>query len=180
MILLDTLLKIIWFLLWASICWALLYGFSPYNPNKPNAKYITVNNKIISKLLIPKRNPFLKYVKVKDRNKLSLKCFVGYIILALIIIASLIMAFLPPIPCEPTILPAGRRSRFIVSTYNEKIPLSLISVFALSILLYVLIPITFNLFTKKDDSVKMGSKLFMIFIILLLLFATGYLLVNLI
>ena len=176
----DALLKGSWFLLTASVCWCLLYSFSSYNPNKPNAKYITIPNKTLAKILISKRNLWLKYVKVKDRNKLYLPCFLGYIIALLILIISLIMVFLPPIPCDPIIFPTGRRGHFILDTYNEKIPLLLIFLLFVVVFLCVLFSVSFRLFTKKDKSITIGSKIFVIFILFLFLLLAGYVFIMLI
>lgn len=177
---LDSLIKVIWFLGNALLCWFLIYLSAPYNPNKPNAKYITIKNKTIANLLIPKRNPWLKYVKVKDRNKLRLPSLIGYISLTLLLLASLVMFLLPSLPCEPVALPFSRRSQITVATYNEKIPLSLILVFLSFVLLSFIIPAFIHSFSKKAKPIDIGSQILIFFVILLFLFMSGYLLINLI
>ena len=177
---LDEIAKIILFLIMSFGCWVLLFVSSPYDPNKSKAKYVTVRNKTLAKLLIPKRNPWLKYVKVKDRNKVYLPSFVGYICLSLIWGVSLVLFFLPEIPCKPVIIPAGRRRAFTVYTLNEKIPLSSIFILLLIILLYMIIPAFIGFFTKKDEKIRLSTKIGFFFIIALLLFGIIYLIINLI
>ena len=176
----DIIIKITWFMFNAVLSWFLIYLFSPYNPNKPNAKYITLKNKFAARLLISKRNPWLKYVKVKDRDKLYFPCLIGYICLALTVVFSVIVATLPPMLCTPTTLPYSRRGQFNVSTYNEKIPLSLILILNLIIFICVLGSVFVSLLKKKDEPKKTGSIIFIIFVILLFTFCTVWLFINMI
>lgn len=130
--------------------------------------------------LIPKHNIWQRRMKANNRNKLSLHSLIGYILLTVIMLVSIVMVMLPPMPCEPAILPYSRHSQITVTTYNEKIPLSLILVFQLAVLLSFIIPAFIHSFSKKAQPVDKGSKIVVLFVIILFLFMAGYHLINLI
>ena len=175
----DVVFKIVVFLLWAGFDWILIRMISPYNPNKPNSAYIIIPNKTLAKILIEARNPWLKYVKVKDRKKLWLPAFVAYLLLAAVLLASLVLVLLPPMPCEPVEIPVGRRGATIsVSTYNEKVPLLLVMLFCIVEFLCVLIPALVILFRTKEE--KIGGKIGFFLVVLLFLFMAGWFIVKLI
>ena len=175
----DVVFKIVIFLLWAGFDWILIRMISPYNPNKPNSAYIIIPNKTLAKILIEARNPWLKYVKVKDRKKLWLPAFVAYLLLAAVLLASLVLVLLPPMPCEPVEIPVGRRGATIsVSTYNEKVPLLLVMLFCIVEFLCVLIPALVILFRTKEE--KIGGKIGFFLVVLLFLFMAGWFIVKLI
>ena len=177
--LMDVWFKNLIFFGWAVFDWILIRTVSPYNPNKPDSAYIIIPNKTLAKFLIEARNPWLKYVKVKDRQKLWLPAFIAYLLLAAVLLASLVLVLLPPMPCEPVEIPVGRHGATIsVSTYNEKVPLLLVMLFCIVEFLCVLIPALVILFRTKEE--KIGGKIGFFLIVLLFLFMAGWLIVKLI
>ena len=175
----DVVFKIVVFLLWAGFDWILIRMISPYNPNKPDSAYVMIPNKTLAKILIEARNPWLKYVKVKDRKKLWLPAFIAYLLLVAVLLASLVLVLLPPMPCEPVEIPVGRHGATIsVSTYNEKVPLLLVMLFCIVEVLCILIPTLVVLFRRKEE--KVGGKIGFSLIVLLFLFMAGWLIVKLI
>ena len=177
--LMDVWLKNLIFFGWAVFDWILIRMISPYNPNKPDSAYVIIPNKTLAKLLIEAHNPWLKYVKVKDRQKLWLPAFVAYLLLAAVLFASLVLVLLPPMPCETVEIPVGRHgARISVSTYNEKVPLLLVMLFCVVEVLCILIPALVVLFRRKEE--KVGGKIGFSLIVLLFLFMAGWLVVKLI
>lgn len=175
----DVVFKIVVFLLWAGFDWILIRMISPYNPNKPDSAYVMIPNKTLAKFLIEAHNPYLKYVKVKDRQKLWLPAFIAYLLLAAVLLVSFVLVLLPPMPCETVEIPIGRHGgRISVSTYNEKVPLLLVMLFCIVEVLCILIPGTIALFRRKEE--KIGGKIGFSLIVLLFLFMAGWLVVKLI
>ena len=177
--LLDALLKMVFFLLFAAFAWSLIYMIAPYNPNRPDSEFVVIPGKVTAKLLIPKRNPYLRYVKVKDRNKVWLPALIAYVLLAVVLIASLVLVLLPPMPCEAVDIPVGRHGATVtVTTYNEKIPLLSVWLFLIAEFLCILIPCFVRLLRMKKETVR--SKIAFALIILLFLFMAGWFIVKLI
>ena len=175
----DALFKIVFFLLLAAFNWGMIYMIAPYNPNRPDSEFVVVPGKAIAKFLIPKRNPYLKYVKVKDRNKVWMPALIAYILLALVLVASLVLVLLPPMPCEAVDIPVGRRGATVtVTTYNEKIPLLSVWLFCIAECLCILIPCFVGLLRMKTETVR--SKIGFALIILLFLFMAGWFITKLI
>ena len=101
--------------------------WSPYNPKAKHMKYLSVENKVLAKLLISKRNFYIDgYVKVADRKKISLLSVILYIWEALLLIATVILQIISPIPCTPYIfrIPSrrGHTTEIVLSSLNIKIP----------------------------------------------------------
>ena len=177
--LLDALLKMVFFLLFAAFAWSLIYMIAPYNPNRPDSEFVVIPGKVTAKLLIPKRNPYLRYVKVKDRNKVWLPALIAYVLLAVVLIASLVLVLLPPMPCEAVDIPVGRHGATVtVTTYNEKIPLLSVWLFLIAEFLCILIPCFVRLLRMKKETVR--SKIAFALIILLFLFMAGWFITKLI
>ena len=171
--LVDALFKIVIFLFLAAFDWSMIYMVAPYNPNRPDSEFVVVPGKAVAKLLIPKRNPYLKYVKVKDRNKVWMPALIAYILLALVLVASLVLVLLPPMPCEAVGIPVGRHGATVtVTTYNEKIPFIFVWLFCIAECLCILIPCFVGLLRMKKETVR--SKIAFALIILLLLFMAGW------
>ena len=177
--LMDVWLKNLIFFGWAVFDWILIRMISPYNPNKPDSAYVIIPNKTLAKLLIEAHNPYLKYVKVKDRQKLWLPAFIAYLLLAAVLFASLVLVLLPPMPCETVEILVGRHGATIsVSTYNEKVPLLLVMLFCIVEFLCILIPCFVLLLRTKKETVR--SKIGFALIVLLFLFMAGWFIVKLI
>lgn len=177
--LLDNLFKIVFFLFLAVFDWSMIYMMAPYNPKRPDSEFVVIPGRAVAKLLIPKRNPYLKYVKVKDRNKVWLPALIAYVLLTVVLIASLVLVLLPPMPCEAVDIPVGRHGATVtVATYNEKIPLLSIWLFCIAEFLCILIPCFVLLLRTKKETVR--SKIAFALIVLLFLFMAGWFIVKLI
>ena len=160
--------------------WVLIYSKTEFNPNDANKKYITIKNRSLSKLLIQQKSSHVKYVKVKDRLKLNIPCFISYIILALILIIAVVSYFVPEIPCEPTRLPFSRHHSVILDTYNAKIPYALAFIMLCSQLDIVLVSINIKLLKTKNANATKGLKIGGCILTLGFLLFTGYLVYALI
>ncbi len=133
---------------------------SPYNPKARRMKYLSVENKVLSNLLISKRNFYVDgYVKVADRKKISLLSVILYIWEALLLIATVILQIISPIPCTPyKFLIPGRRGRtieIVLSSLNIKIPLLLSTITAVSMFAGVLLWLTVGLIKLKEKTTKL-------------------------
>ena len=147
--------------------------WSPYNPKAKHMKYLSVENKVLAKLFIPKRNFYIDgYVKVADRKKISLLSVILYIWEALLLIATVILQIISPIPCTPYIfqIPSrrGRNTEIVLSSLNIKIPLLLCVITAFSMFGGVLLWITVGLIKLKEKTTKLkwGLLFFILFDIL--------------
>ena len=161
-----------------SINWVLIYSKTEFNPNDTNRKYIFIKNRTLASVLINKKSSHVKYVKVKDRQKLNIPCFVFYIFFALILLITIIFCVLPEIPCKPISLPFGRRNSIILDTYNAKVPYILSFLLFCVQLDFMFVPGSIKLLKIKNE--KIGSKIGIgIFTLGFLLF-TGYLMYALI
>ncbi len=147
------------FLLIMAINWVLIYSKSPYNPNKPNAKYINIKFKPLRKILILPKHADLKYVKVKDRSKLYLPCFFGYIILTLILIITIIFYFIPEIPCQPIRLPFGKLHSVVLDTLNAKIPYTLAFIMLFLQFDFTLVSINIKIIKAKNKDATTALKI---------------------
>ena len=158
--------------LFVSYC--LAFVLAPYNPNKPRRKYVVIHNSFLRKITIPPRNPYLKYVKVKDRNKLAVSSLILYLLQVAVLIAFIVLQCIEPIPCEPVLLPTGGRYRpsaFLATTYNQKIPY----IATMLILLFQLVSaIIISLIDhKKSKEPPMSKTNFVLIIVFLLLLMVG-------
>jgi len=147
--------------------------WSPYNPKAKHMKYLSIENKVLAKLLISKRNFYIDgYVKVADRKKISLLSVILYIWEALLLIATVILQIISPIPCTPYIFRIpnrrGRSTEIILSSLNIKIPLLLSTITAFSMFAGVLIWFTVGLIKLKEKTTKLkwGLLFFILFDIL--------------
>ena len=147
--------------------------WSPYNPKAKHMKYLSVENKVLAKLLISKRNFYIDgYVKVEDRKKISLLSVILYIWEALLLIATVILQIISPIPCTPYIfrIPSrrGHTIEIVLSSLNIKIPLLLSTITAFSMFGVVLLWITVGLIKLKEKTTKLkwGLLFFVLFDIL--------------
>jgi hypothetical protein len=147
--------------------------WSPYNPKAKHMKYVSVENKVFAKLLISKRNFYIDgYVKVADRKKISLLSVILYIWEALLLIATVILQIISPIPCTPYEfrIPSrrGHTTEIVLSSLNIKIPLLLCTITAISMFGGVLLWITVGLIKLKEKTTKLkwGLLFFILFDIL--------------
>ena len=134
--------------------------WSPYNPKAKHMKYLSVENKVLAKLFIPKRNFYIDgYVKVADRKKISLLSVILYIWEALLLIATVILQIISPIPCTPYIfrIPGrrGHTTEIVLSSLNIKIPLLLCTITAFSMFGGVLLWVTVGLIKLKEKTTKL-------------------------
>ena len=134
--------------------------WSPYNPKAKHMKYLSVENKVFAKLLISKRNFYIDgYVKVADRKKISLLSVILYIWEALLLIATVILQIISPIPCTPYIfrIPSrrGHTTEIVLSSLNIKIPLLLCTITAFSMFGGVLLWVTVGLIKLKEKTTKL-------------------------
>ena len=144
--------------------------WSPYNPKAKHMKYLSVENKVLAKLFIPKRNFYIDgYVKVADRKKISLLSVILYIWEALLLIGTVILQIIPAIPCTPYIfrIPSrrGHTTEIVLNSLNIKIPLLLSTITAFSMFGGILLWITVGLIKLKEKTSKL--KWGLMFLILL-------------
>lgn len=151
----DEVIKILVFIL----CWCMCFGFSRifslYNPNIPNAKYITVKNDLLARLFIAKPSRKNKdSISESDRNKLSLFSLITYIIQAALAIVFVILQIVPSIPCEPFEFHYARRGSITLYTLNDKIPLILTMLLFIIEFVWITLPLIVN--NIKDKKQKLG------------------------
>lgn len=170
---LDEMLAWITFAVFLFFIHFMILLWSPYNPKAKRMKYVSVENKVFAKLLISKRNFYIDgYVKVEDRKKISLLSVILYIWEALLLIATVILQIISPIPCTPYIfqIPSrrGRTTEIVLSSLNIKIPLLLCVITAFSMFGGVLLWITVGLIKLKEKTTKLkwGLLFFILFDIL--------------
>ena len=138
--------------------------WSPYNPKAKHMKYLSVENKVLAKLFIPKRNFYIDgCVKVADRKKISLLSVILYIWEALLLITTVILQIISPIPCTPYIfrIPSrrGHTTEIVLSSLNIKIPLLLCTITAFSMFGGVLLWVTVGLIKSKEKTTKLKWEL---------------------
>ena len=151
------LVELIQFIFFIVIDWVLIKFHTSFNPEKQNRKYIVLPRGI-AKYFINQKSSYVKYVKVKDRQKLSIPCFIGYIACILTVITAIIMYILPVYPCKPLLVPFSRRRGITVYTYNSKIPY-LLSFLILAVQInIILIDLTIKLFKAKEKTVSFWLK----------------------
>ncbi len=168
---------LIMYLLVMAINWTLIHSKTEYNPNI-NRKYILIKNRRLAEILINKKSSYVKYVKVKDRQKLNIPCFVLYLAFALIVLVTVIFFLLPKMPCEPISMPFPRHNPIVLDTYNAKIPYVLaFLLFFVQINLYF-VPMSIKVFKNKEQG--LGIKIGVAILDLAFLLFSGYLLYALI
>ncbi len=169
----DEMLAWITFAFFLVLIHFMIVYWSPYNPKAKRMKYVSVENKVFAKLLISKRNFYIDgYVKVEDRKKISLLSVILYIWEAVLLIATVILQIISPIPCTPYIfqIPSrrGHTIEIVLSSLNIKIPLLLSTITAFSMFGVVLLWITVGLIKLKEKTTKLkwGLLFFVLFDIL--------------
>lgn len=85
-------IALVMYLIIMAINWVLIYGKTEFNPND-NRKYIIIKNRTLANLLMQKKSSYVKYVKVKDRQKLNIPCFIFYIAYILVLLATVVFIF---------------------------------------------------------------------------------------
>lgn len=137
------------------MCFGFSRIFSLYNPNMPNAKYITVKNDLLARLFIAKPSRKNKdSISESDRNKLSLFSLITYIIQAALAIVFVILQIVPSIPCEPFEFHYARRGSITLYTLNDKIPLILTMLLFIIEFVWITLPLIIN--NIKDKKKKLG------------------------
>ena len=155
--------------------WLLIYSKTQFNPNDTNRKYINIKNRSLAKLLIQQKSDYVEYVKVKDRLKLNIPCFISYIILVVIIIIAIIMYLIPEMPCEQTRLPFSRFNSIIIDTYNAKIPYILAFIMLFVQFDIMLVSANIKMFKTGKENKTKGSKIGFSILTLGFMFVTVYL-----
>ena len=110
-------LSLVTMVLFTLISFLIIRSLAPYEKTS-KLKYISLNNKLLVKCLIPKQKG---YVKVNDRRKISVFSFVFYLLFAILVFTLVLMFVLPDIPCEEFVAHFGKRGRIRwgVDTLNE-------------------------------------------------------------
>ncbi|MBQ4630345.1 MAG: hypothetical protein IJB70_05115 [Clostridia bacterium] len=165
-------LSLIVMVLLSSISLLLIRGLAPFRENS-KLKYISLNSKFWVRCLIPKRN---EYVKVNDRNRISIFSLIFYLLFAILVLALISMFILPDIPCEEYVARFGKRGqiKWVVDTLNEKLINLLPILFCLSELIaYFLteIHIMMKRKTKTKESLCGMVLICLLFIVLFVVFA---------
>lgn len=168
---------LIMYFLIMEINWVLIYSKTEFNPNI-SRKYIIIKNRRLAEILIVKKSSYVKYVKVKDRQKLNMPCFILYIAFALVVLVTIVFLFLPKMPCEPISMPFSRHNPIMLDTYNAKVPyvLAFLLLFVQVNLLFV--PMSIKIFKNREQG--LGIKIGIAILDLAILLFTGYLLYALI
>lgn len=176
----DEVIKIVSFivLLWGCFEFSRIY-FS-YDPNKPNAKYITVKNDFLARLLIAKPSRKNKdSISESDRNKLSLISLITYIIQAILVIVFVILQIVPSIPCEPFKFSFWKRGGIMLYTLNDKIPLILIMLLFVIEMLFKTLSIIITITKDKKKKTETRDVLSFIVIAIIAVALSVYLVIHL-
>ena len=95
--------------------------FAGYDSRKEKGKYIVIKSRILSTLLLDEMVMLEKTDRLKkDRNKMSVVGLIYYLAALIVLLLSIIFAFIPAIPCEPW---AFESAKFILfaDSLNDKI-----------------------------------------------------------
>ncbi len=163
---------LIMYLIMMAINWVLIYSKTEFNPNDTNRKYIIIKNRTLASVLIDNKSSYVKYVKVKDRQKLNIPCFVFYIAFALILLITIILCLLPEMPCQPTSLPFSRHNSIVLDTYNAKVPYTLSFLLFCAQVDFMFVPGSIKILKMQDQTI--GSKIGVGILTLGFLLLTGY------
>ncbi len=104
---------------------------STYHPHLLVKQYVIIKNKTISMLLIGQSDPVKTRVKnaKANRNKITYSGIIFYVLFLLMSCFSVIMDYLPDIPCESFVFDS-KNIYLVANTLNQKLPV----VFALTLL----------------------------------------------
>ncbi len=163
---------LIMYLIMMAINWVLIYSKTEFNPNDTNRKYIIIKNRTLASVLIDKKSSHVKYVKVEDRQKLNMPCFIFYIAFALILLITILFCVLPEMPCKPIDLPFSRHNSIILDTYNAKVPYILSFLLFCVQLDFMFVPGIIKILKIKNQTI--GLKIGMGILTLGFLLFTGY------
>lgn len=120
-----------------------------------------------------------KRKKAKKRKKdlnLTLLELIFCILNQITVVGAIILQFVPRMPCEPVELKLNRRYgifNFSVDTYNQKIPVCVISFLAFAECLSLLIVMLFYAIKNKNCGQKLGTKYIVGLIATCVLFLIG-------
>ena len=96
-------------------------SFAGYDSRKQTGKYIIINNKALSSLLLDKMMMFEKSYRLKkDRNKMSFVGLVYYIAAFIVFIISVVFTLVPDIPSEPWVFQSVKFA-LLADSLNDKI-----------------------------------------------------------
>ena len=167
-----------------ALLWCMCFGFSRlfslYNPNMPNAQYITVKNDFLARLFIAKPNRKNRNdISESDKKKLSLFSLITYIIQAVLAVAFVVLQLVPSIPCEPFEFHYGRRGSITLYTINDKIPLILAMLLSINELVWTTLPSIINNVKMKKQKLGFWNVVALIIAMASFIALSIYLLVHL-
>jgi len=155
------LVELIFFSIFIMISWVLIKSKTDFNPEEKDKKYIILPRSI-AKYFVNQKSSYVKYVKVKDRQKLSIPCFIGYLACIITVLTAIVMYFLPLYPCSPIKLPLSRRRTITISSYNAKIP------YIMSLLIFftqidiVFVKLAVQIFKVESQEAKLWMKILIV------------------
>ena len=116
-------------------------GFAGYDSRKGKGKYIVIKSRILSTLLLDKMVMLEKSDRLKkDRNKMSIVGLIYYLAALIVLLLSIIFAFIPAIPCEPW---AFESAKFVLfaDSLNDKIVTVAITLLLAAVFSYLAVSI---------------------------------------
>lgn len=105
--------------------------FAGYDSRKEKGKYIVIKSRILSTLLLDEMVMLEKTDRLKkDRNKMSILGLIYYLAALIVLLLSIIFAFIPAIPCEPWAFESEKFVLFADSVNDKIVTVSITLLFA--------------------------------------------------
>ena len=154
--------------------------FAGYDSRKEKGKYIVIKSRILSTLLLDEMVMLEKTDRLKkDRNKMSVVGLIYYLAALIVLLLSIIFAFIPAIPCEPWAFESAKFVLFADSV-NDKIVTVAITLLLAAVFSYLAVSIV--KFTKdtKPTWLRIFIWITVCLMILISCFLCVYMIVDLI
>ena len=155
-------------------------GFAGYDSRKKKGKYIVIKSRILSTLLLDEMVMLEKTYRLKkDRNKMSIVGLIYYLAALIVLLLSIIFAFIPAIPCEPW---AFESAKFVLfaDSLNDKIVTVAITLLLSAVWDYIAVSIVKMTKDTKPTWLKIFIWITACLMILISCFPCVYMIVDLI
>ena len=155
-------------------------GFAGYDSRKQTGKYIIINNKAVSSLLLDKMMMLEKsYRTRKDRNKMLVVGLVYYIAAFIVFIISVVFTLVPDIPCKPWAFQSVKFA-LLADSLNDKIVAIAITSLLAAVFSYLAISIVKMTKDTKPTWLRIFVWVIACLMILVSIFPCIYMIVDLI
>ena len=151
-----------------------------YDSRYQNGKYVSVNNKVLSKILLDSMSIYSRTKRLKkDKNKMSICGIPFYVATAAVLLINLVFLFVADIPIEPWGI---ETNEFIVyaNTFNDKISAISILLLFCSLIVYIAFTVIYSTKETKPKWIKIFIWIVAVIMILTAILSSVHFLIEMV